>query len=203
MSTPPLYIRSFCKIENNTIVLNGEVVFEEDLVDYKSFMKGAYKKFGVKYPKFFKMDNLSKLAFMASELALKEVTEAEKEKVGLVFANASSSLDTDIAHQESIQNNENYFPSPAVFVYTLPNICLGEISIKHQLKSEHAFFIFDTFDANFINQYAQSMIHNQKSQQVLCGWVEYLKGEYKAFVYLISADGTKELTKENVEKLYK
>ena len=55
-------------------------------------------------------------------------------RTAIVFANRSSSLDTDFKYQESINSQENYFPSPAVFVYTLPNICVGEISIKHQLK---------------------------------------------------------------------
>lgn len=202
MTTSPLYIQTYCKIENNTIVLNGDTVFVEEAVDFKLFMKSAYKEFGVNYPKFFKMDSLSKLALMAAELVLKEVSELEKENIGLVFANSSSSLDTDIAHQESIQDSANYFPSPAVFVYTLPNICLGEISIKQQLKSEHAFFIFDTFNAEFINQYAEALIMEQKSNQVVCGWVDYLKGTYKAFVYLVGTKGTIELTKENTEKLY-
>ncbi|WP_321539372.1 hypothetical protein [Flavobacterium piscinae] len=86
------------------------------------------------------MDNLSKLAFLASEVLLSEQIIAEAENnVALVFANRSSSLDTDVKFQQSIDDKENYYPSPAVFVYTLPNICVGEISIKHQLKSENAF----------------------------------------------------------------
>ena len=74
---------------------------------------------------------------------------------------------------------ENYFPSPAIFVYTLPNICLGEISIKHQLKSENSFFIFEEFNSEFTVNYADILLNTKKADQVLCGWVDYLKDDYK------------------------
>ena len=96
------------------------------------------------------MDNLSKLAFLAADLLLKnEVNEGEENNIALLFANKSSSLDTDVKHQESIADRQNYFPSPAVFVYTLPNICMGEISIRHKLYTENSFFIFAQFNAEF------------------------------------------------------
>ncbi len=137
-------ITTSCKIEANAIFINDEKVFDSDEVSFAEFAKSAYKNFGINYPKFFKMDNLSKLAFLASEMVLSEQIVAESENnIALVFANQSSSLDTDVKYQHSIDDKGNYFPSPAVFVYTLPNICVGEISIKHQLKSENAFFVFE------------------------------------------------------------
>ena len=129
------------------------------------------------------MDNLSKLAFLASELILKE---ENSKNIALVFANKSSSLDTDLTYQKSINSKGDYFPSPAVFVYTLPNICIGEISIKHQLHSENAFFVLDEFDENFLNIYAEDLLQSQKTEKVLVGWTELLGENYKAFVYLLT-----------------
>ena len=133
------YIQSYCKINKTQIILNDKIVFKNSSDDLKLFLKSVYKSFEIKYPKFFKMDSLSKLAFLGAEFLLKQEAELKKD-IGIVFSNSASSLETDRIHQESIAKKENYYPSPAVFVYTLPNIGIGEISIRHQLKSENAFF---------------------------------------------------------------
>ena len=120
----------------------------------------------------------------------------------MVFANKSSSLDTDVKHQNSISDADNYYPSPAVFVYTLPNICLGEISIKHQLKSENSFFIFADYDPVFMENYCNILLETQKADKVLCGWVEYYNEEYKTFLYLVDNKGKMEHNNEQLKKLY-
>lgn len=197
------YIQSFCRIENNQIVLDGPVVFEAQPSTFSDFSKKAYQHFEMAYPKFFKMDALSKLAFLGSELLLKNGVGSEKENnIALVLANKSSSLDTDVKYQESIADQSNYYPSPAVFVYTLPNICLGEISIRHQLKSENTFFIFEAFNPAFMASYANVLLDTGKAEKVLCGWVEYFNEEYKAFLYLTGKDGTTEHNKTNIEQAY-
>ena len=180
------YISKTCQIENNAVFVDGEKLFELENVVFSEFIKSTYKEFSIEYPKFFKMDNLSKLAFVTSEIILKEVCKPNQENdVAIVFANQSSSLDTDVKYQNSIQDKKNYFPSPAVFVYTLPNICVGEISIKHQLKTENAFFVFENFNAEFITNYANQLIESGKAESVLCGWVEFYQEKYKSFVYLV------------------
>lgn len=197
------HISHYCIIENNAVSINGEKRFEMEATPFPEFIKSAYKKFDLDYPKFFKMDNLSKLAFLTAELILKDAVKTDAENdIALVFANRSSSLDTDVRHQNSIANKENYFPSPAVFVYTLPNICIGEISIKHHLQSENGFFVFDQFDAAFMTQYATSLLETKKAKKVLCGWVEYYQEQYKAMVYLVEQEGALEHNEQIVNTLY-
>lgn len=184
------HIQSFCTIQNNEIILDGVSIFKLEPTTFSDFSKKAYQNFEINYSKFFKMDSLSKLAFLGAELLLKNKIDNEKENnIALVFANNSSSLDTDIKYQNSISDPENYFPSPAVFVYTLPNICIGEISIRHQLKSENSFFIFDEFNPAFMMNYANVLLDSKKADKVLCGWVEYYDEEYKAFLYLVAKEG--------------
>lgn len=199
-----LHIKSYCSIKDNTIYLNGDLVYQSKENDFSVFIKAAYKAFETKYPKFFKMDGLSKLAFLAADLLLKnEGLDADKEHdIAIVFANKASSLDTDRKHQESIQDSNNYYPSPAVFVYTLPNICIGEISIKYKLYSENSFFIFDSFDAAHLYSYSESLIKNNKATSVLCGWVDYEEDNYDAFLYLVDAKGNIEHNKEEITRLY-
>jgi hypothetical protein len=179
------------------------MIFESVSESFSDFSKKGYQNFEINYPKFFKMDNLSKLAFLAAELLLKkEIDESKENNIALVFANKSSSLDTDVRYQDSISDKENYFPSPAVFVYTLPNICIGEISIKHQLKSENSFFIFEAFNSAFMTNYANALLNSEKANKVLCGWVEYYNEEYKAFLYLVANEGSLVHDKQTIENLY-
>ncbi|WP_281321867.1 3-oxoacyl-ACP synthase [Flavobacterium aestivum] len=203
MEANKTYIKSFCSIQNNKVSLNGEVVFSTEPTVFSDFSKKTYQHLEMNYPKFFKMDNLSKLAFLGAELLLQTEGDTTKENnTALVFANKSSSLDTDVKYQNSISDSGNYYPSPAVFVYTLPNICLGEISIKHQLKSENSFFIFADYNPEFMEKYSNILLQTQKADKVLCGWVEYCNEDYKAFLYLIDKQGELEHDQELLKKLY-
>ena len=174
-----------CKIYKETILVNGFFTFEMLGGNFSTFAKGAYKHLGIDYPKFFKMDALSKLAFLGAEYLLREVSAEEKEDLALVFANHSASLDTDLKHQQSIQHPCNYFPSPAVFVYTLPNICLGEIAIRHGLRTESSFFIFDSYPKEFFDSYSQYLLQTGKAKKVLCAWVELMAEDYNLFMTLV------------------
>ena len=212
MTQNKTYIQSYCTIQNNEIVLNGDSIFKIEPTSFADFSKQAYRNFEINYPKFFKMDSLSKLAFLGAELLLKSETESEpndselakqtENNTALLLANKSSSLDTDVKYQESISDKENYYPSPAVFVYTLPNICLGEISIRHQLKSENSFFIFDAFNTEFMSNYSTILLNTNKADTVLCGWVEFFNDDYKAFLYTISKEESTKYNNENINTLY-
>lgn len=149
------------------------------------------------------MDNLSKLSFMAAEMVLKDMDLGKEDyNVALVFSNHSSSLDTDRKHQKSIDDKEGFYPSPALFVYTLPNICLGEISIRHQLYSENSFFIFDRFNAEHLMLYSNSLLQEKKTEKVLCGWVNFDVDGYEAFLYMVGTQGTIKNNLKEINTLY-
>ncbi len=195
------YIESSVLIEKGKIYLNDEEVFSSNSEKFSTFSKEVYQQFEVAYSRFFKMDNLSKLAFLGADILLKRtILDKEDNNVALVFANRSSSLDSDCIYQKSITDKNAYFPSPAVFVYTLPNICIGEISIRYKLYSENCFFVFETFDPKFLLEYSGYLLEKDKAEKVLWGWVEYLQEGYKAFLCLASREGT-EL--HNLETIYK
>jgi len=181
-----LRIQEYCHILNNKVVLNGNVIFESlNSTDLASFLKEIYKFSGISYPKFYKMDDISKLGFLAAELLLQNNIHKgfQPEEVGLVFSNSQSTLVTDKVFQESINDFQNFYPSPSVFVYTLPNIMLGEISIRHQLRGENAFFIFEKFNADFISEYSNQLFLSKKLKAVVGGWVDQSDENYEAFLY--------------------
>lgn len=159
-------------------------ILERTTVDLPGFLQAAYQFLDIKYPKFYKMDNLSKLGWLGTEVLLKENFERERylaEDIGVVLMNASSSLDADIKYFESTKD----IASPALFVYTLPNIVIGEISIKHNFKGESAFFIFEQFDAGFLEEYVTNLFNNDIVQVCICGWVEVLADAYEAVLFLV------------------
>ncbi|WP_053978219.1 3-oxoacyl-ACP synthase [Mangrovimonas xylaniphaga] len=200
----PFNISSYASIRGRKVTLNGQHLYEGSHTEFSEFIKAAYKALGVKYPKFFKMDNLSKLAFLTAEVLLKNENlnlEADN-NIAIVLSNRASSLDTDRAHQASIQDKDNYYPSPAVFVYTLPNICIGEISIKYKLYSENSFFIFDRINTDHLFTSASNLLETGKADQVLCGWVDFDSDSYEAFLYLVSEKEGKPHTNQQILKLY-
>jgi len=182
--------------------LNGKTVYENPKSEsLQGFLKGAYKKLDLNYPKFFKMDTLSKLAFLTADGILQPYNDS-KTDIALVFSNNASSLDTDRKHQESIENEDSFYPSPSTFVYTLPNICLGEISIKHQLYSENSFFIFDAFNADHLWAYTTALLQTKKAEKVLCGWVNVDDTKYESILFLIGKSGDTPFTTKQLNHLY-
>lgn len=168
--------------------MNGTRLFSSDDSDFSGFIKAAAIHLNTNYPKFYKMDALSKLAFLAADVLLNEdLLRADgKRNIALIFSNKASSLDTDRKHQASIGDKDNYYPSPSVFVYTLPNICMGEISIKHQLHTENSFFVFENFSPKHLHINADYLLKTKKADKVLCGWVDFDDKNYEAFLYLVS-----------------
>ena len=176
-----------CDIKNEQILLDNQVVFEKAGVPFAKFIKAAYKEYELSYPKFHKMDRLCKLAFVAANLLLDQdqLTGYAPEDIAVVMANASSTLHTDSKHAESIKDHENYYPSPAVFVYTLPNIMVGEICIKYNIKGESCFFVSNTFDKDFLTSYSQDLIAKGNAKVAIMGWVDYTEAGYHASLHLI------------------
>ncbi|WP_430405558.1 3-oxoacyl-ACP synthase [Fluviicola sp.] len=136
------------------IHLNGNRVFNTD--EAENPLKSAYQQLGVEYPKFYKMDVLSKMAFIGTELLLpffpKEV-DLEND-LQLIFANNSASQYTDNLFIESYEQLNN--PSPSLFVYTLPNIVTGELCIRHKWYGENCFFVEEAFNPAHFSEWAKS-----------------------------------------------
>ena len=205
-----IYITASSIVCEGRIVKNGVVIFENKDIDASGFLTAAYQQLGIKYSKFYKMDHLSKLGWLAAEVLLKDSLKEGKyqsSEVGIVLQNASSSLDADLKYFESTKE----FASPALFVYTLPNIVMGEICIKHKFKGENAFFIFETFNTDFVQKYVSNGINNNILQACICGWVEFICDEYKAVLFLVEKNGGVDkladtsrmvFTQENLNKIY-
>ena len=185
------YIQKHISLIDNKVLINGEEVFSVDKnEDFITFVKSVYKNYAIKYGKFYKMDALSKLGFLATELLLKDVDRGDilPEETAIICANKSSSLHTDAKYQNTLAE----IPSPAVFVYTLPNIVLGEICIRNMIRGESLFLIQDSFDREFICDYVNDILDNTNTRMSITGWIEIDRNEeYRVELYLVSNSKTK------------
>jgi hypothetical protein len=198
------YITASCVISNNAVVKNGGTIFTTAATNLHNFLVAVYNHFGIAYPKFYKMDSLSKLGWLASEVLLKDSfisSDYAPADTGIVLSNANASLDTDLKYIDTVKD----IASPSVFVYTLPNIVMGEICIRNNFKGENAFFVFEEFDAEFIHQYVSSLIDNDIVKACICGWADLLNEDYKAVLYLVEKDNARPstlFTTENITNIF-
>ncbi len=185
-----LYLHKHIKIADNSVFTDGILTFATQADEaFSTFIKSVYKDLGIDYGKFYKMDLLSKLGFIAAELALADIdlTGITPEQIAIIAANASASLNTDKKYYESIEE----LPSPSVFVYTLPNIVIGEICIRHNIKGENLFLVQDEFDSKLILNYIKGLFNEGPTRLCLTGWIELdMVGNYKADLYLVSQTTT-------------
>lgn len=141
------------------------------------------------YPKFFKMDTLSKLGFIASELLLNAEGDRDfepREDRAVIFFNRNASLQADSHYQSTIQNPENFFPSPAAFVYTLPNIVTGEIAIRNKYFGETSFMVIDDYDEQIIMKNISNAFQDPVTKSIIGGWVDCSNEEhFEAKIFLI------------------
>lgn len=170
-----------CATTDTTFEIAGEVrlTAEDNLVS-------LYREVTGDYPKFFKMDTLSRLGFVAVEMLKRQIGAAcfDEEKTAIILANKSASLQNDTAYQETIQDKANYYPSPALFVYTLPNIVTGELAIRHRLYGETAFYVLPNEDA--LQPLVELSLKQSTMESAIAGWVECTaKDQYEAHVYFV------------------
>lgn len=190
-------ITAFVHIKDQKIFLDNRCVFsEEGSLTLPEFLKRSYKSLEIAYPKFHKMDELSKMGIIATDLLFRG--RDIPEDTALIFTNSSSSLGTDKVHQSAMDQNV----SPAVFVYTLPNIVMGEICIKNKLYGENTFFITEEFDPGLIWDYSRSLLSGLVGSTIVCSWIEWNNAEYDVFLCLVTREGHQTFSAENLEALY-
>ena len=91
----------------------------------------------------------------------------------------------DCRYQRTI-TDENYFPSPAVFVYTLANIVTGEIAIRHHYQGETSCFVVQEYEAERVRQLAATAFCDHETKSVVCAWLDCRnEGEFEAVVELM------------------
>lgn len=175
-------IVSRVELIQNQLYVNQKPVMECE-ADLDQFAKLCYQHLQMHYPKFYKMDTACKWGLIGTEFLLQnqEVASIDPFKKALVFQNTSSSLSTDRNYQQSMAS----IPSPALFVYTLPNIVMGEIAIRNQFKGENTFFVAADTNCQTVETYVELLFANEVAELVVAGTIEI--SEEKPIIQLFLA----------------
>lgn len=153
---------------------------------FPEFIRSEYKKLGESNMKFYKMSDMCKALYVAVDrlLSCSGFDDVEPDRRAIVLANRSASLDADIIHQQILNQRLPEGVSPAAFVYTLANVAAGEACIRHKIEGDNTFFI-ENNDSGVAERYARSLIAGDKADAVICGWCEYLKGDWNVNIKLL------------------
>lgn len=143
----------------------------------KALIKELYKTYINDYAKFYKMDALTKLTFVASELLLKAEgrdvnDETFSDDRAIILFNQSSSIVADRQYYETIKDDDNYYPSPSAFLYTLPNLTTGEIAIRNRCYGESSFYILPEKNQQQIDDVIRVSFMDKKTKYIIGGWVD-------------------------------
>lgn len=129
-----------------------------------------YRSLAGDYPKFFKMDTLCKLGFLLTEMLVADDTnrfQQREDRAVLVFSREGSLAD-DRHYASSMAD----FPSPALFVYTLPNIISGEISIRNKYAGETSAYVIDRYDRDLIDNLVRQAFQDPVTESAVVIWAD-------------------------------
>lgn len=153
------------KIDGKTVIVNSSG---------QDMLKEVYHMYIGNYPKFHKMDILCQLAFIATELLLKsEGNErfVESADRSIILYGKNASQNTDRLYQSTINDRKSFFPSPSVFVYTLPNIATGEIALRNHYHGETSYIAVE--DKSQMERHLDNYIGTAKDfTSVIGGWID-------------------------------
>jgi len=122
------------------------------------------------YPKFFKMDVLSRLGILLTErlVAGEEGRFQPREDRAVLVFSREGCLANDRHYVASMED----FPSPALFVYTLPNIVSGEISIRNKYAGETSAFVLEKYDEEAIFALVRQAFQDPVTQSAVVIWAD-------------------------------
>ena len=158
-------------ITPTSAVVNGEHI--ATTATGMALLKELYKGYIGDCTKFHKMDALSRLAVLASSILLQRESEEDRAKChDIVLFNNSSSIVADLNHLRTIADSENFYPSPSVFLHTLPNIATGEVAIQNSFKGETSLYILDRKCSEIIDTVATVSLLDSDRERLITGWID-------------------------------
>jgi len=183
------------------ISVDGQPVFKAD-----DLLKDAYRSLGIDHPKFYKMDQLSKLGLLSVEYLIGKTKVNERyndDEIALVFNNRDASAGSDLEHQKAFNIGH---ASPSIFVYTLPNIVLGEIAIRNKWYGEQLCTVSDQPNIGSLYQHCLTLMNKGKAKAIILLNINSIEDKFEARTLLIEKDGIHEgipFSMEMLNQLFK
>lgn len=163
-----------------------------------------YHALGCSYPKFFKMDSLCKWAWIGVEALLRKPEGGwhydglDKKCIAVALATRDGCLEVDHRFSESI----GHIASPALFVYTLPNIMLGEICIRHGFTGEQLCLAQEAFEREELLFWARDACRHREATHCLFGWVNANADDCEMELFWSDAAGLENLDSAQLQSIH-
>lgn len=133
-------------------------------------LSSLYRELSGDYPKFFKMDVVSKLGFLLTEMLVgdEQGRFVQREDRAVLVFSREGCVANDRHYAQSMQD----FPSPALFVYTLPNIVAGEIAIRNKWAGETSAYVLESFDPEIIKELVKEAFQDSVTESAVVAWID-------------------------------
>ncbi len=153
------------------------------------------------WPRFGRMDLLSKLGVGAAELCIGSAfAQLARDDLALVGASMLGSLEVDAEYHDTLLKGGPASASPALFVYTLPSMFLGEVAIGLGLRGRTSLISQGRLSAVAALAAAVRLIEKERATSVLVVAAEAVgpaagqlevrpKGGSGACAWLLTCDG--------------
>ncbi|MCB0695977.1 MAG: hypothetical protein KDC07_01350 [Chitinophagaceae bacterium] len=198
-----LSINNWIHFNNSSATKDGDVILQDEYAGVKEPQE-LYRLMSFSYMKFFKMDMLCKWAWLGAETLLTKegghvYDGIDKNKIAVVLLTQNGCIDVDKKYKATMSD----IPSPALFVYTLPNIMLGEICIRHGFKGEQLCLVSDGFNAEELHFWVNDLLRNRGMEACICGFADgYDNNKDVCLFWITKQDGNTPFTKEKLNELY-
>lgn len=162
------YIHHYLNWRQEKIYKDGNLCFEHSEMNPRNILSMSFKALVIAYPKFYKMDLLSCLGFLAVEWLSPEIDKSQPFDTGIICSTYHGCLAVDKAFNHSRET----FASPALFVYTLPNIALGEICIRNHIKGPQVCLIEEGSNAGLLCENALNLLNRNRARHCIIGHID-------------------------------
>ena len=158
-------------IRPDGLVLDGQPVPLESTG--AALVSEIFKKRIADDSRFYKMDLYSRLAYVGASLLAKDsLADCAPEDIALCIGTVNGSVLADRKHISTISDPEAFYPSPSVFINTLPNVVLGEIAVKNGVKGETTLVMLPERDEATLQTVVDVTLAATRPAALICGWVD-------------------------------
>ena len=159
------------RITPDSLVLDGQHVALESRG--AALITEIFKKYLADGSRFFKMDLYSRLAYVGTSLLAKDsLAGYDPEDLALFVFTRNGSVLADRKHLSTFSHPDEFYPSPAVFINTLPNVVLGEIAVKNSIKGETTLVLLPERNEATMERIIDATVSVTRPAVMIYGWVD-------------------------------
>jgi hypothetical protein len=179
-------------VQKQVILKTGTPIDTQSLIpDFRmtDTIEDLFRQLQKPYPKFFKMDALCKWATYSTMLLehAGTLTSGDPYGTALLMYTHHGCFETDLKYWETAKQQ---FASPALFVYTLPSIMLGEIAIYLKIKGYQNCSIVPDMMHSHVNTDVEAAYTLHGCDNLLVGWIDVFNDKAAVQLMHISTNKT-------------